>query len=73
MKKRNLYGEIVEGFDAMASVRAGKHILRTHEGVLERAPDVAAEAPLALPAHPYFSRMKKRICRRSDAASTRGG
>ncbi len=31
MKKRNLFSEIAEGFDAMAEARPGKRTLRTHE------------------------------------------
>ncbi|WP_369869744.1 hypothetical protein [Achromobacter sp. AONIH1] len=38
MKKRNLYTEIAEGFDAMSNARAGKHTLRTHEVELKPAP-----------------------------------
>jgi len=30
MKKRNLFEEIQEGFEALAEVRAGKLTLRTH-------------------------------------------
>ena len=30
MKKRNLFAEIAEGFDALAEERAGKRTLRTH-------------------------------------------
>ena len=31
MEKRNLFAEIAEGFDALASERAGKQTLRTHK------------------------------------------
>jgi len=31
MKKRNLFAEIAEGFDALAKARAGKRTLPTHE------------------------------------------
>ena len=48
MKPRNLYSEIVEGFDAMSNARAGKHTLRTHEVALKPAPDMTAEERLAL-------------------------
>jgi hypothetical protein len=29
-KKRNLFSELMEGFDALADQRAGKRVLRTH-------------------------------------------
>jgi hypothetical protein len=29
-KKRNLFNELMEGFDALAGQRAGKRMLRTH-------------------------------------------
>jgi putative transcriptional regulator len=29
-KKRNLFNELMEGFDALADQRAGKRTLRTH-------------------------------------------
>jgi len=35
-KKRELFGELVEGFDALAEQRAGKRTLRTH--VVKAAP-----------------------------------
>jgi len=31
MKKRNLFAEIAEGFDALANERAGKQTLRAHK------------------------------------------
>ena len=37
MKKRNLYTEIAEGFDAMSNARA-RATLRTHEVELKPAP-----------------------------------
>ena len=55
MKKRNLYTEIAEGFDAMSNARAGKHTLRTHEVELKPAPDVTAEV-LALRERLHLSR-----------------
>ncbi len=48
MKKRNLFAEIAEGFDALADVRAGKQTLRTHEVAMALAPDVTADELLAL-------------------------
>ena len=38
MTKRDLFSEISEGFDALASARAGKRTLRTHE--VELKPEV---------------------------------
>ncbi len=31
MTKRDIFAELSEGFDALASARAGKRTLRTHE------------------------------------------
>ena len=48
MKKRNLFAEISEGFDALSEARAGKQTLRTHEVPFLPAPDVTADELLAL-------------------------
>ena len=48
MKKRNLFAEITEGFDALAEERAGKRTLRTHAVETLPAPDVSAGELLAL-------------------------
>lgn len=48
MKKRNLFSEITEGFDALANARAGKQTLRTHEVEINPAPEVTAAEPTAL-------------------------
>lgn len=56
MKKRNLFAEIAEGFDALANERAGKLTLRTHEVVLPPAPEVTAEELLALRERLHLSR-----------------
>lgn len=48
MKKRNLFAEIAEGFDALAEERAGKRALRTHAIETLPAPDVSAGELLAL-------------------------
>ncbi|MDR1164243.1 MAG: transcriptional regulator [Candidatus Accumulibacter sp.] len=48
MKKRNLFAEIVEGFDALSDARAGKRTLRTHEVEINPAPEVDADELLAL-------------------------
>ena len=55
MKKRNLYTEIAEGFDAMSNARAAS-TLRTHEVELKPAPDVTAEELLALRERLHLSR-----------------
>ncbi len=47
-KKRNLFAEIVEGFDALAGERAGKVTLRTHKVEHAAVPEVTAEEILAL-------------------------
>ena len=36
MKKRNLFAELTEGFDALGNARAGKQTLRTHAALLIR-------------------------------------
>ena len=48
MKKRTLFAEIAEGFDALADERAGKRTLRTHEVAIHSAPEVTADELLAL-------------------------
>ncbi len=57
MKKRNLFAEIAEGFDALAEARAGKRTLRTHEVEMMPAPEVSAEELLALRERLHLSRM----------------
>ena len=42
MTKRDLFAELSEGFDALASARAGKRTLRTHE--VELKPEVTITA-----------------------------
>jgi putative transcriptional regulator len=41
-KKRDLFGELVEGFDALADQRAGKRTLRTHVLKTKSAPKITA-------------------------------
>ncbi|MFT3802873.1 MAG: transcriptional regulator [Burkholderiaceae bacterium] len=48
MKKRNLFEEISEGFDALTDARAGKQTLRTHEVEIKPAPGVTADELIAL-------------------------
>ncbi len=46
MKKRNLFSEITEGFDALANARAGKHKVEINPaGGNRRRTDGAARAP----------------------------
>ena len=39
-KKRDLFSELLEGFDALAQQRAGKRTLRTHTVKLKPAPKI---------------------------------
>ncbi|WP_024537986.1 helix-turn-helix domain-containing protein [Comamonas badia] len=48
MKKRNLFAELTEGFEALSDERQGKQTLRTHEVQVKHAPDIAAAELLAL-------------------------
>lgn len=48
MKKRKLFAELTEGFDALAEARAGKRTLRTHEVLTMPAAQVTADELLAL-------------------------
>jgi len=48
MKKRNLFAEIVDGFEALADERAGKLTLRRHEVQARPALQVTADELLAL-------------------------
>jgi putative transcriptional regulator len=41
-KKRDLYVELLEGFDALADQRAGKRTLRTHALKVKPAPKITA-------------------------------
>ena len=56
MKKRNLFTELTEGFDALAEERAGKRTLRTHVVEAKPAPEVTAEELLALRERLHLSR-----------------
>lgn len=56
MKKRNLYAEITEGFEALSEARAGKRTLRTHEVEINPAPEVTAEELQALRERLHLSR-----------------
>ena len=56
MKKRNLFAEITEGFEALTGARAGKQTLRTHEVEMLPAPDVTAGEALVLRERLHLSR-----------------
>lgn len=56
MKKRNLFAEITEGFEALADERAGKRTLRTHEVTMKPAPKVGADELIALRERLHLSR-----------------
>ncbi len=48
MKKRDVFAEIVEGFDTLKAQREGKVTLRTHAVVMQAPADVTADEVLAL-------------------------
>lgn len=48
MKKRNLFAEITEGFDALAAERAGKITLRRHTVEIIPVPSVTPEELVGL-------------------------
>ena len=56
MKKRNVFEEIAEGFDALAEERAGKRTLRTHEVEMMPPADVSADELMALRERLHLSR-----------------
>lgn len=56
MKKRSLFAELSEGFDALAEERQGKRTLRTHEVEMKPAPEVTAEEIVALRERLHLSR-----------------
>ena len=56
MKKRNLFAELSEGFEALADERAGKKTLRTTTVEIKPAPTVSAGDVLALRQHLRLSR-----------------
>lgn len=47
-KKRSLFSELAEGFDALAEQRAGKRTLRTETVESKPAPEIGADELLAL-------------------------
>ena len=56
MKKRNLFTELSEGFEALASERAGKRTLRTHEVSIQPPVVINAGELLALRESLHLSR-----------------
>lgn len=56
MNTRNLFAEIVEGFDALSNARAGKQTLRTHEVETNPVPEVTAAELVALRERLHLSR-----------------
>lgn len=56
MKKRNLFAELAEGFEALSEERAGKRTLRTHVVEAKPAPEVTASELLALRERLHLSR-----------------
>lgn len=56
MKKRNLFTELVEGFDALAGERTGKRTLRTHDVEIKHAPEITADEVIALRERLHLSR-----------------
>lgn len=56
MKKRNLFAELAEGFEALAEEREGKRTLRTHEVAERPVPAVTAEEITSLRERLHLSR-----------------
>lgn len=56
MKKRNLFTELAEGFEALAEERAGKRTLRTHAVEEKPAPEVTPAELVALRERLHLSR-----------------
>ena len=56
MKKRNLFAELTDGFDALIEERAGKRTLRTHVIDAKPAPEITAAELLALRERLHLSR-----------------
>lgn len=48
MKKRNLFAELSEGFDALAEARMAKRTLRTHDVELKPSPEITPAELIAL-------------------------
>ena len=54
--KRNLYGEIMEGFEALAEHHQGKRTLRTHKVTFNPAPKIAPAEVAAVREEMHLSR-----------------
>jgi putative transcriptional regulator len=66
MKKRSLFAEIAEGFDALARARSGKETLRTYEIEENPAPEISAAELLALRERLHMSRPVFARCLRTN-------
>lgn len=56
MKRRNLFAELADGFDALAEERSGKRTLRSHVVEAKPAPEVSADELMALRKRLHLSR-----------------
>lgn len=56
MKKRNLFAELAEGFNALAEERTGKRTLRIHTVEMKPAAEVTPEELVALRERLHLSR-----------------
>lgn len=56
MKKRNLFAELAEDFDALDNERTGKQTLRTHTMEIPPVPEVTAAELVALRERLHLSR-----------------
>ncbi|TWT20328.1 transcriptional regulator [Luteimonas marina] len=54
--KRDVFAELVEGFDALAAERQGKVTLRSHKVQLEDLPEVTADELIQIREHLKMSR-----------------
>ncbi len=54
--KRNIFAELVEGFDALAGERAGKVTLRSHKIEMNKLPAVTASELVEIREHLHLSR-----------------
>lgn len=54
--KRDIFSELVEGFDALSKERKGKVTLRSHTLQLEKLPDITADELVSIREHLNMSR-----------------
>lgn len=66
MKKRNLFEEVQEGFEALAEARAGKLTLRTHRVEMAAVSEVTSGEVLALREKLNMSRAVFARCLRTN-------